>query len=287
MDIPTAWETLDPSGLQGRLMIIGAPDVGKSTFARYLFQRLCAAFAKVALLDGDPGQNTLGPPATMTLSVATRDEPLLTSERTWRVFIGALSPSRHMLQILTGAGRLMDAVRQENPQAIIYDTSGMVGSSGGGQNLKLAQIELLRPTVLFALQRNKELESLLLPLRRSRRVKVIELPLSSAAMQQTSSYRRARRAANFERFFTNAAIMKLAWSQFAVLPKPHFIRHQLVGFEDEQGFLISLGIVERILPLAGEIEVLTPLHSLHNLDVIRISDVRVDPKTFSNMTLSL
>jgi hypothetical protein len=46
--------------LRGTLMVIGAPDTGKSTFAQYLYRRLCAESRCVAYLDGDPGQEMGG-----------------------------------------------------------------------------------------------------------------------------------------------------------------------------------------------------------------------------------
>ena len=62
-EIPSPWEELDLSELSGTMMIVGASDVGKSTFSRYLFKRLCKIYPRVTYLDGDPGQSTLGPPA--------------------------------------------------------------------------------------------------------------------------------------------------------------------------------------------------------------------------------
>jgi polynucleotide 5'-hydroxyl-kinase GRC3/NOL9 len=285
MDIPPSWKALNVRELDGTLMIIGAPDVGKSTFARYLFQRLYSVFTRIAFLDGDPGQGTFGPPATMTLTVTGGKERFDPSQ-TRHVFVGALSPSRHMLPVLTGAARLAEAARRAQVSSLIYDTSGLVGTSGGGHILKLSQIDLLHPKVLFALQRHEELEPLLAPLRRTRRVRIVELPLSSAVRQHDRTYRRERRNVNFQRFFSRASLLKLQWSRFAVLPRPRFERHQLVGFEDDQGFLVTLGIVQKVLPATREIEVLTPLESLQAVDIIRLGDVLVDPETFRNMPLT-
>ncbi len=41
IEVPPAWEQLPLESLSGVLMVIGAPDTGKSTFARYLYARLC------------------------------------------------------------------------------------------------------------------------------------------------------------------------------------------------------------------------------------------------------
>jgi polynucleotide 5'-kinase involved in rRNA processing len=56
MEILPEWERIDTLQLQGTLLVVGAPDVGKSTFARYLYQRLQESNRRAAYLDGDPVQ---------------------------------------------------------------------------------------------------------------------------------------------------------------------------------------------------------------------------------------
>ena len=175
-DIPPEWAQLDLQGLSGTLMVVGPPDVGKSTFARYLFRRFCAVFPCVAYLDGDPGQSTLGPPGTMTLALAEKgDETFPPKGRIWRGFVGSVSPAGHMLPVLICAARLAEAARDAGAQVIVYDTTGLIDPSRGGIYLKLAKIDLLRPAVLFAIQRKQEMSALVLPLQRSRRLQLIEL----------------------------------------------------------------------------------------------------------------
>ena len=71
--VPPSWSRLDIDSLDGVILIVGAPDTGKSTLARYLHQRLHDYHACVARIDGDMGQATLGPPTTMTLRVDRHD----------------------------------------------------------------------------------------------------------------------------------------------------------------------------------------------------------------------
>ena len=40
MDIPEAWEQFEVAEPRGVIMIVGAPDMGKSTLARHLYGRL-------------------------------------------------------------------------------------------------------------------------------------------------------------------------------------------------------------------------------------------------------
>jgi polynucleotide 5'-hydroxyl-kinase GRC3/NOL9 len=285
--VPPEWEHLDLKSLTGTLMVVGAPDVGKSTFARYLFKRFCAIFPRVAYLDGDPGQSTLGPPGTMTLALSeNEDDTFPPRDRIWRSFVGSVSPAGHMLPVLTSAARLTGAARDAGAQLIVYDTTGLVDPTRGGIYLKLAKIDLLRPTVLLAIQREQELNSLLLPLRRSQRVKLIELTPPLAAQRRDLSVRRAHRAAQFADHFANSFQLRLSWPQFAVLPAPRFSLHRLLALEDVDGFAIGLGIVKQIDRISKQVVLHTSVASTKGVDAIRLGNVAVDPETYEDRPLN-
>ena len=282
-EIPSPWEELDLSELSGTLMVVGSSDVGKSTFSRYLFKRLCTIYPRVAYLDGDPGQSTLGPPTTMTLAMAENgDNSFPPRGRRWQGFVGSVSPVGNMLAVLTCAARLMEAARKAGAQVVIYDTTGLVEAARGGIHLKLAKIDLLRPKVLFALQRNQELQTLLLPLRRKSRMLVLEFSPSKSAQRRDTSVRKAHRAAQFAQYFTNSSQLRVNWPQFAVLPAPRFKLQRLVALEDADGFTIGLGIVAQIDRIYRQIVLHTPVNTLNEVDIIRVGDLLVDPLTFED-----
>jgi len=286
-EIPSLWEELDLSELSGTMMIVGASDVGKSTFSRYLFKRLCKIYPRVAYLDGDPGQSTLGPPGTMTLAMANNgDDTFPPRGRRWRKFVGSVSPVGNMLAVLTCAARLLEAAREAEAQAVIYDTTGLIEPARGGIHLKLAKIDLLRPAVLLALQREQELQTLLLPLRRRRHILVLEFSPSSAAQRRDTPVRKAHRVAQFAQYFTKGSQLRVNWTQFAVLPAPRFNLHRLVALEDADGFTIGLGIVAQIDRLYRQVTLHTPLDSLNGVDVIRLGDLLVDPVTYEDSPLN-
>jgi polynucleotide 5'-hydroxyl-kinase GRC3/NOL9 len=287
MEIPSEWEELNLSGLSGTVMVVGPADVGKSTFARYLFQRLWSAGSQVAYLDGDPGQSTLGPPGTLTLASAEKGaNGFPPGGQIWRTFIGSVSPAGHMLPVLTGADRLVRVAREAGDQLVIYDTTGLVDPARGGIRLKLAKIDLLRPTVLFAIQRDQELRSLVLPLQRTSRIQVVELSPSSAAQKRDTSARKAHRAAKFASYFSNARSLRLTWPRFAVFPSPRFNLHRLLALEDADGFAIGLGLVEGIDRIYRQVTLHTPVSSVDKVDAIRLGSLAVDPVTYEDRPLS-
>ncbi len=286
LDISSAWKQIDLADLRGTLMVIGAPDVGKSTFAAYLYRRLCAGRRRIAYLDGDLGQSTLGPPATMTLAMnASGDDSFPPEGKTWQRFIGAVSPTRHMLPVLVGASRLVQAAQDAGADTIVYDTTGLVSPAQGGPNLKLAKVDLLRPSVVFGIQRDRELEPILAPLQHSR-VRVVNLRPSPAIQPRDVLTRQAHRASKFARYFSAARPVTLDWSRLAIWPAPQFVFNQLVALEDADGFTLGLGIVTLSDPAARQVKLRTPLASSEGVRALRLGDVMVDPKTFRDQTLT-
>jgi len=285
LDVPAAWERVDlPTA--GVVMVIGAPDTGKSAFARYLYRRLCHASRRVAFLDGDPGQSTLGPPSTVTLALGkSGDDSFPPAEKSWRRFVQAISPRGHMLPLLVSAARLIQQVQEQGAQIIVYDTTGFVDPMQGGLNLKLAKIELLRPTSILAIQRDQELEPLLVALRRQRNLRLVELRPSIAIRPRDVQTRQAHRASQFARYLASSQTVTVDWSQLAVLPAPRFAFHQLVALEDQDGFALGLGSVQSADMRAKQVTLLTPLSLLDRVRALRLGDLTLDPKTFRDQPL--
>jgi polynucleotide 5'-hydroxyl-kinase GRC3/NOL9 len=285
------WRALKLDERSGVLLVVGATDTGKSTFARYLFAQLRSQGRKAAFFDGDPGQSSLGPPATLTL---TFDPDLPAGLQVgdglhhpapalvWRYFIGSITPQGHMLPVLVGAARLVQAAQNAGAEVVIYDTSGLVEPAKGGLALKNAKLDLLRPSAVFAIQREKELEPLLIPLRRSQRAQLIELRPSPAVTPRDASARRQHRARQFAAYFSSARPVDLEWSRIAVFPYPAFQLHRLAAFEDVLGFTLGLGIVLSMDGPRRQVRLLTPLRSLAGVNAVRLGDVLVNPETFQD-----
>lgn len=283
MDILPEWENIDPAQLRGIVMVVGGSDVGKSTFARYLYDRLKRTTNAVAYLDGDPGQGRLGPPTTMTLTSQRLDEePFQSQDDVWRTFVGACCPVGHMLPVVVGAAKLIRVAHKAGIEVIVYDTTGLIDPDRGGTYLKFAKINLLDPTILFAIQRERELDPLLGPLQLSGRLEVIKMPVSPGVKARDLEMRRAFRARHFARYFASAEPINLNWEGMAVFPSHTFRLNLLVAMENADGYVLGLGIVQQINEASKEVTLLTPIRSLNEIDSIHLGDVVLDPKTFSD-----
>jgi polynucleotide 5'-hydroxyl-kinase GRC3/NOL9 len=276
-----AWRRLDLADLQGTLMILGDTDTGKTTFARYLFLELCRLGRRVAYLDGDVGQNTLGLPTTMTVALCGQDcAPTFPPVGSRAVFfVGAVSPRGHMLPVVVGAHKLQTWAYQQGAQVIVMDTTGMIDQAVGGGALKQWKIELLQPTTLFALVRGAELEHILWPLRRRKDLRVRELTVAHEVQEKTREARIVHREERFRRYFAKADLLSVSLNRLPVVGLGGTSRNRLLAFQNEAGFLIDLGVVENLDSRQRTLSVRTPLSSQDGVASLRMGDLKLDPRS--------
>ena len=125
------------------VLFLGGLDAGKSTLAR-----ATAAFAlrvgrRVAYIDADVAQKTVGPPATVGMKHIREPDDLIPermSEADALGFVGSISPQDHLVPLVGALGRLRDRARNEGAELLIVDTGGEV-SGIRGQLLKYYKVD--------------------------------------------------------------------------------------------------------------------------------------------------
>ena len=275
---------LDLSAPGSLLMVIGAPDSGKSTLARQIYQELCRQYSCIAYLDGDPGQSLLGPPTTLSLAINRRGDLAFPPRgRIWRRFLGATSPRGHMLPMLVGIHRLVSTAREHGAQIVVYDTCGFVSAHEGGLALKLAEMELLRPSMVIALQRETELEPLL-QVARASSIRTVRLAPSPRVQPRPPEQRRKYRARRFQEYFREAQRWVLDKNSLAIVASFPLQPAQLVSLEDAQGFVLALGVLQAIQ--GEQLTLLTPLRNLDRCRILRAGSLLLDLSTFQESRIA-
>ena len=181
------------------VLLLGGPDSGKTTWTRDAVVALCGAGRTVAVVDCDLGQSEIGPPATVGAGWAAsgtelrslRDLPLLAS-----YFVGAVSPTRHLLDVCVGAVQMARVAKKRRPDLVLIDTDGMIGGASA-RAFKRRLAELLLPQVVVALARGGELGPLLTAFSRLDAPSVWHVPTHPDAGHKTPAARATRRAARF------------------------------------------------------------------------------------------
>ena len=278
--LPREWERINPASLKGTIMVIGESDTGKTTFARYLFLELCRCHSRVAFLDCDVGQSTLGLPTTLNLALSGNDSSAFPPQGdTFSYFVGSTSPKGHMLPAVIGARKLQRKAQELSAEVIVVDTTGLVSREAGGGALKQWKIELLEPSVLVGLARGAELEHILWPWRWDKRVRVCDLPVSRYVSEKSRPTRITHREEKFVRYFQRASTLTVPFREVVVFGIEMMAGGRLLAFQDDEGFAIALGIAKSYDRKGQELIVSTPLSSPEGISSIRFGSLRLDPAT--------
>ncbi|KAI8097909.1 uncharacterized protein B0P05DRAFT_522566 [Gilbertella persicaria] len=146
-------------------VVCGAKDTGKSSYSRYLINRLLSKYKRVAYLEADVGQSEFTPSGLMSLHYIS--QPILGPPYTHQqlepersFFFGSTSPRNNPDYYLSCINTLVDCWRHDQEQVrdqqesawlpLVVNTQGWV--SGVGYHLLLSQIQKVEPTDIFTMR---------------------------------------------------------------------------------------------------------------------------------------
>lgn len=175
-----------------------------------------------------------------------------------------------MLPTIIGTFKLMQRAQRWGAHVVIVDTTGLVDAAQGGKALKQWKIELLKPDLVVGLQRHRELEPILWPLRREKRMRCAELPVSPYAATRSREARIRHRRERLGQYFLGAPSHNLSLRKPVVYDLERLSPGSLLAFQDTDGFVLGLGVVEEIDHPGATCLVRTPL-----LEPGRAASVRV------------
>jgi len=233
------------------VMLIGGLDSGKSTLSKALLRAALDDGRRVAFLDGDVGQKSVGPPATVTLRLI-RDvgdlEPEVMATADALCFVGSTSPEGHLLPVVTGVASLYRRALDEGSEFVVVDTSGLV-SGIYGQILKYHKVEVLRPDLVVGLQRGEELQPLLGVIQRFFHTEVVPLGIHPGVVPTTVEQRADNRERGMARYFAGELHRwRVKPTVFMPALPPLFDLGQLdrllVGLSDGAGSYLGIGYLE-------------------------------------------
>jgi polynucleotide 5'-hydroxyl-kinase GRC3/NOL9 len=287
IQIPDQWKNLRVDTWEGSILLFGQVDAGKSTFGRYLFHRLLETHKSVAYLDADLGQQTIGPPATMGLALTDNtardngeDKSFPASGRHLFQFVGSNTPRGHFLPLLLGMHKLQLAAVEKGATAIVINTSGFINPMHGAAVLKWAKVELLKPTLVVALQQEREMEPILAPLRRLMGSSLCHLTPAPAVVIRTDDDRKGYRSQQYQAYFQDAQVVGLSYKHLAVFPNRTFHPGQLLGLDDAAGHTMALGIIEKIDSDEQALWIRTPWWGNRKVTSLRLGSLKLDKESY-------
>lgn len=191
------WEELVAEAAEqaGVTLLLGRTDVGKSTLARFLVDRLVAAGRTTALVDADVGQSWLCVPGSVGMKVFRSPDDLSGLRCDRLAFLGSPSPLKVFAPLLESVGRLTTEARAA-AFSVVVDTGGLVDGEAG-RGLKLAKIRALQPERVVAVERERECEPILSMLDEVDIVRLAPSPYVHARSRETRARWRELRAASW------------------------------------------------------------------------------------------
>jgi len=195
----------------GVVVLLGASDSGKTTLCRILGEHWRAAGRAVGLVDGDIGQSSIGPPATVGLAILPADLRFSVSPVPRLLyFVGSTSPPGHLLPLILGTQALVQTARDQGAEIVLVDTTGLI-SGAVAASLKWHKLQVIRPQHVLALQRQGELEPILHLVEGQANVQIHRLPVSAKAARRSHAARRVYREERFREYFASASQHDLQW----------------------------------------------------------------------------
>lgn len=238
------------------VLVLGGCDSGKTSLVEALASVL-AESGRVGLVDQDLGQSHLGPPTTIGCAVLEGSFPGWPNVKTEQLFfVGAITPVGNLLPTITGTQRMFEVAR-ERADKVLIDTTGLV-DHGPGKALHQNVIDLIRPDLVLALQREKELEHILAPFGNCEEPEICRLPVSSEVRLKTRHERAAYRDQQFREYFRTARRMSLDRERLCFRDAGALRPGRLVSLRDRRSIDLALGVVAEVGAEDGRLAITSP-----------------------------
>jgi len=233
-----AFQRLD----RARTLVLGSTDTGKSTFCTFLANSLLGRGQRISVIDADIGQSDLGPPGSLGLSIINK--PLVQLENLRvdaMIFIGEISPGSVTEKIIRGILKLEGRV--PNDSALVVNTDGWVNSSEAAA-YKAAMINELKPDLVIGLAEGSELD----PIFENASIPVLKAQVPKFIKPRSRDERRSLREHAYRKYLRDSAHRSLSLEKINAtnLLERRCEGGEILGFLDEDEFMIGIGILENL-----------------------------------------
>lgn len=221
------WERISDEIVQPNqhILVLGALDAGKTTFCQYLIEVAINRGLKSALIDTDIGQSTIGPPTTigMKLLLSSDDSPgqHLDGNADSLYYVGAITPVRNLLPVLTGTRLMVDAAREASSEFVVIDTTGYIHENAAVM-LKQQKIDIVRPHHIVCIGRSREMEKITASYKMMDWLKIHYLSIHKMALKKIRQRRQENRRTKFKTYFENTVIQNITFSEVCSARTPFF-----------------------------------------------------------------
>lgn len=285
IDLPADWKEAKRVILQkrGKVFVVGKVDSGKTTFSFYLAKEAIQQGIKVAIVDSDIGQSTIGPPTTIGLKFFNCFSSLNNLKADFLYFVGDTSPRFRALEVLAGTKKMVDKASERLADLTIIDSCGLFAPPFG-LNLKLQKINLIQPSFIIAFAKGEEVKDFE---QATKGYSYNLIKLSSSPMARTVSpeERRANREKSFEDYFKKGKEVFLDLKNFSLYPNilnydflfPDF-QNLLVGLFNQKDECLGIGIALEAFRQENKLKVFTPLKKIEKVSGLKFGTLKLSTR---------
>jgi len=220
--IPESWQkavktVLATESKPVTVMIVGAIDVGKTSFCTYLANMALRKKLRITFVDADLGQSDLGPPSTISYCRVIRPiRDAFEIEAEDIRFVGVTSPSGALSEVISGITKMTEKVLKLGVDLVVVNTDGWVEGEDAVR-YKLALAKHIKPSVLIGIQEQSELTFLLgaLP-----EVQSIAVESSPSVRKRDREERKLLRELGYKKHLKGATVQSfpLNWVRVSGVP---------------------------------------------------------------------
>jgi polynucleotide 5'-hydroxyl-kinase GRC3/NOL9 len=227
-----------------KVIVIGSVDSGKSTFIKYLIKNLNLE-KPLIFIDSDIGQSSIGIPTTIALKYYKKEEAIKFEEKSPLIdfdkiyFVGATTPSVCPQIFLDEIKKAAEFAEHLNTTTLI-DTTGLISAEQGKQ-LKLRKIEIFKPDLVIAFNKNGEIDHIINEIKS----KVITLKPSSRIIPRNSAQRASYRLSKFKKYFEKLESFALEKRLLKKQQITENLEGTILGIFNSED-CIALGILEEV-----------------------------------------
>lgn len=252
----------------GRVMVIGDTNTGKTTLCHFLLKSASERGMKKAFLDLDIGQSSFLP-GTLNAYFEEKGEIA-------HYFVGSISPSGFIPEVLRGVGRLMEWLLERNADFVVIDTTGYINTPEA-ISLKGSKIKAISPDLIIVLASEDLISVIKEVILQYTRNFILATP-SSKVKARGLNERRKYREALFKLYFEGATSRRIDFPKKQAVSREVFSERRFIGLIGEDELMLSAGVINSF---DGEkLEILTNyLGDLKKMRCIKIGNLLVNPNT--------
>lgn len=183
-----------------KVLVLGAVDVGKSSFCTFLANRGLEEGLRVAVIDGDIGQADIGPPSCISMAII--DRRIISLRQVSPIsmrFIGIDAPANVKHLVLWSLHSLLEEAVSMNLNLIIVNTDGWVWGHGA-REYKLCIVQALMPDIVVAICKSDEIDHITSSITWCN---VVKAPSPPASKRIQYGERKSLRESGYLRFLQN------------------------------------------------------------------------------------